>query len=61
MFNNLTIPMQQFGQLLTGIQFDQAVGFNIEYKMTVVENATPASEVIIFVLDDDGIWRIKFL
>jgi len=29
--------------------------------MTVVENGTAVSEVIIFVVDDDDIWRIKFL
>jgi hypothetical protein len=61
MFTNLTIPVQQFGQLLGGIQFDQLIGFDAEYKTTVVEGGVPISKVILFVLDEDGIWRVKFL
>jgi hypothetical protein len=59
-FSSLTIPIPAFGQLLSGITFDHETGFNVEYHMTVVENNVPYSEEVIFVLDADGIWRIKF-
>jgi hypothetical protein len=34
MFNNLTVPLSQIDQVLTGISFVKESGLNVEYDMT---------------------------
>jgi len=34
--------------------------FTVEYEMTRTEDNEQISYMVLFVLDDDGVWRIKF-
>ena len=48
-------------QVLTNITFVEQRGLSVEYAMVRQQNGLPYSYAVIFMLDDDGIWRIKAL
>jgi len=57
MFNALTIPLKNIDQILGDITFQRVLELNVEYDMTMGQ----VSGLVIFVFDDDGIWRLKFV
>lgn len=59
-FNSLTIPFSEIDQVLTNITYVGQRGLNIEYEMFRVESGDTISYMVLFVLDEDGVWRIKF-
>lgn len=59
-FNNLTIPLANIDQVLTNIAYVGQRGLNIEYEMIRLEGGLSVSYMVAFVLDEDGVWRIKF-
>jgi cysteine-rich repeat protein len=61
MFDALTIPLADIDQILTNIVFVKQEGVHIEYTMDVPEGADTVSSIVLFVLDEDGIWRLRFL
>ena len=61
MFNGLTIPLTSIDQILTDITFVKQSGVYVEYRMTHMEGSDQFSDLVVFVLDEDGLWRIKFL
>ena len=61
MFSNLTVPLADIDQVLTNITFVKESGLSIEYKMIGSDGGVPFSQLVLFILDDDGIWRIKFV
>ena len=60
MFNALTVPLANIDQVLTSITPVEQRGIEAEYEMTVVEGGSQYSYLVIFALDEDGVWRIKF-
>jgi sugar lactone lactonase YvrE len=47
-------------QILTDIVFVEHEGTRVEYEMVRVEDGREMSYYVLFVLDDDGIWRLEF-
>jgi hypothetical protein len=41
----------------TIVEFDQR---SAEYQMIRIDNGTRISHLVLFVQDDDGVWRVKF-
>jgi hypothetical protein len=60
MFNALTIPLASIDQVLTSIILVDQRGIEAEYKMTVTEGGSDYSYLVLFAIDEDGVWRIKF-
>jgi len=61
MFNALTIPVADFGRRLGGITFHSLSGPRADYNMTASNDGVQSSETVVFELDHDGIWRLRFL
>ena len=59
-FNNLTIPFANIDQVLGNITYAAQRGANIEYEMNRVEGGNQVFYMVLFVLDEYGVWRIKF-
>jgi hypothetical protein len=59
-FNNLTIPFASIDQYLPNITLVDQTESSIEYEMTRTEGPDQVTYMVLFVLDDDGVWRIKF-
>jgi hypothetical protein len=47
-------------QILTDISFVEHQGLRAEYQMIRIDEEVRISHFVLFVLDNDGIWRIKF-
>jgi hypothetical protein len=60
MLNALTIPLASIDQILTSVTFVKASGLDVEYRMTHMEGSVQFSNIVLFSLDVDGVWRIKF-
>jgi PKD repeat protein len=60
-FLNLTVPLSSIDQVLTNIQFVQARGYTVEYEMLRTDGGTQFCYSVRFVLDKDGVWRIRDL
>ena len=60
MFNALTVPLANIDQLLTGITLLDQRGIEAEYEMMVNEGGVQYSFMVLFAIDDDGVWRVKF-
>ena len=60
MFNALTIPLANIDQVLTGITLVDQRGIEVEYEMFVTQGGTQYSYLVLFALDEDGVWRVKF-
>lgn len=58
-FDNLTVSFASIDQYLTNIIFVRQRGPNVEYKMVRTEGLNQAAYPVFFVLDEDGVWRIK--
>ncbi len=59
-FNNLAIPFSGIDQALGNISYVGQRGLNVEYEMFRQEGADWVSYMVLFSLDEDGVWRIKF-
>ena len=53
--------MSNIDQVLTDITFAGQRGGNVDYDIDVEEGGETLSHLVRFVLDEDGIWRIRFL
>lgn len=60
MFNALTVPLADIDQVLTSITLVGLRGIEAEYTMTATEEGFQYSYLVLFTLDEDGVWRIKF-
>lgn len=60
MLNALTVPYANIDQVLPNISFVEQRGIEAEYRMTVVEGGFQYSYLVLFAIDEDGVWRIKF-
>jgi hypothetical protein len=56
----LTVPLSQIDQVLTDIEFVEMDEFRAEYQMVRVDNGVSIAHFVLFVKDDDGVWRVKF-
>jgi hypothetical protein len=59
-FNSLTVPFANIDQVLGDIFYAGQRGPNIEYEMVRLEGSQSVSYMVMFVLDEDGVWRFKF-
>ena len=59
-FNSLTLPFANIDQVLGNITYEGQRGVNIEYEMLRLEGSDLLSYMVLFALDEDGVWRIKF-
>ncbi len=59
-FNSLPVPFANIDQVLGNITYAGQNGLNIEYEMLRQEGADLISYMVLFCLDEDGVWRIKF-
>jgi hypothetical protein len=59
-FNNLTISFSAIDQYLPNLTFVEQWHTAVEYLMTRTEGPDQITYMVLFVLDDDGVWRIKF-
>ena len=57
MFNALTIPLANIDQALTSITFLTQRGIEAEYEMMVNQGGTQFSYMVLFAIDEDGVWR----
>lgn len=60
-FQNLTVPLSAIDQVLTDIQFVQFRAQTAEFEMLRTDERGELSYLVRFVVDQDGIWRIKAL
>jgi hypothetical protein len=60
MFNALTVPLADIDQVLRNITPVEQRGIEVEYEMLVTEGGFQYSYMVLFALDEDGVWRIKF-
>jgi hypothetical protein len=60
MFTALGAQLANIDQTLTGISFVEHQGLRAEYQMIRVDNGVRISHFVLVVMDEDGIWRIKF-
>jgi hypothetical protein len=59
-FNNLTISFSAIDQYLPNLTFVEQWHNAIEYQITRTEGPDQITYMVLFVIDDDGVWRIKF-
>ena len=60
MFEALGTQTANIDQILTNISFVEHQGLRAEYQMIRVDDGIRISHFVLFVMDEDGIWRIKF-
>ena len=60
MFNALTVPLVNIDQVLPYITAVEQRGIEVEYEMSVNEGGFQLSYMVLFAIDQDGVWRIKF-
>lgn len=59
-FNNLTISFSDIDQYLPNLTFIEQWHNAVEYEITRTEGPDNITYMVLFVRDEDGIWRIKF-
>jgi hypothetical protein len=60
-FNNLTIPFSSIDQMLGNITYQAVKGLEVEYEMLMNDGPDGnISYMVLFSLDEDGVWRISF-
>jgi hypothetical protein len=59
-FNNLTISFSAIDQYLPNLTFVEQRQNIVEYEVTRTEGPDEVTYMVQFVLDYDGVWRIKF-
>jgi hypothetical protein len=60
MFNALTVPLANIDQVLTSVTYLEQRGIEAEYEMMVNEGGVQHSYMVLFEIDEDGVWRVKF-
>ena len=60
MFTALEAQLANIDQILTDIQYVEQHGVRAEYQMIRIDNGTRLSYFVLFILDEDGIWRLRF-
>ena len=60
MFNALIVPLSSIDQVLTNITLLEQRGIEAEYEMLVNEGGSQRSYMVLFAIDEDGVWRVKF-
>lgn len=60
MFTALGPKLAQIDQILIDIGLVELRGVRAEYEMLRTDNGVPISHFVLFIMDDDGIWRVKF-
>jgi len=60
MLSNLSIPLGSIDQVLTNISFARQLSRHADFDMMRTEAGTPYSHLVVFVYDEDGIWRLRF-
>ena len=61
LFNNLTIPFAGIDQMLGSITYQAVKGLEIEYEMLMNDGPDgDVSYLVLFSLDEDGVWRVSF-
>jgi hypothetical protein len=60
MFNAFIIPLANIDQVLTNITFRNQRGIEAEYEMMVNQGGVQYSYMVLFAIDEDGVWRVKF-
>jgi hypothetical protein len=61
LFTSISARLPAIDQILTDISFVEHQGIWSEYQMLRVEDGETISYFILFVLDEDGVWRVEFL
>jgi hypothetical protein len=56
----LTLPLSDIDRVLTDIELVDMDEFQAEYEMVRLDNGIAISHFILFVRDDDGVWRLRF-
>jgi hypothetical protein len=59
-FNNLTISFSAIDQYLPGLTLVEQWHNAVEYEITRTEGPDQVTYMVLFTIDDDGVWRIKF-
>ena len=60
MFDNLTVSYSAIDQYLPNLTFVDQWHNAVEYEITRTEGSDQVSYMVLFTIDDDGVWRIKF-
>jgi hypothetical protein len=60
MFNALTVPLANIDQVLTSLTLVGQRGIEAEYEMRVTQGGVQRSYMVLFAIDEDGVWRVKF-
>jgi hypothetical protein len=60
LFGGLTVLPAQIDQVLTDLSFVAIDEYAAEYEMLRVENGATISYFVLFLRDEDGIWRLRF-
>lgn len=60
MFNALTVPLANIDQVLHNITLLDQRGIEVEYEMMVNQGGVQRSFMVLFAIDEDGVWRVKF-
>jgi hypothetical protein len=60
-FNNLNIPFSSIDQMVGDITYETVKGLEVEYEMLMDDGPDGiVSYMVLFSLDEDGVWRISF-
>jgi hypothetical protein len=59
-FNNFTISFSAIDQYLPDLTFVEQWHNTVEYEITRTEGPDQVTYMVLFTIDDDGVWRIKF-
>ncbi len=60
MLATLTPQLANIDQILTDVNFVEQRGARAEYQMIRIDNGVRISHFVLFALDEDGVWRLKF-
>jgi hypothetical protein len=59
-FNNLTISFSAIDQYLPSLTLVEQWHNSVEYEITRTEGPDQVTYMVLFAIDEDGVWRIKF-
>ena len=60
MLSALVSQALNIDQVLTNVSFVELRNTRAEYQMLRVDRGLPISHLVVFMLDDDGVWRPHF-
>jgi hypothetical protein len=58
-FQNLTVPLAGIDQVMTDIRFVKTAGPTAEFEMLRAEDGLVLSYLVRFIIDEDGLWRLR--